>query len=131
LPADPFARARVRQLACAIACDIHPLNNLRVLRYLKDTLEVDDGKRKDWQLHWLTLGFRALESWLERDPATGIYCHGDSPTLADICLVPQMANARRVAMDLTPYPTLLRIEAAAYRLPAFDAARPEKQPDAV
>jgi maleylacetoacetate isomerase len=130
LPQGPLARARVRQIALSIACDIHPLSNLRVLRYLRDTLNVDDQARADWQKHWMEEGFGALETLLAHDPATGSFCHGDVPTLADICLVPQLANARRIAMDLAPYPTLLRIEEAAYRLPAFVAARPENQPDA-
>jgi len=130
LPRDPLARARVRQIALSVVCDIHPINNLRVLRYLKDDLHADDQVRIDWQRHWMALGFEALETLLHRDPATGTFCHGDAPTLADICLVPQLTNARRVQMDLTPYPTLLRIEEAAYRLPAFVAARPENQPDA-
>ncbi len=130
LPRDALARARVRQLALSIICDIHPLNNLRVLRYLKDTLQADDRARTDWQRHWMNLGFEALENIMAHDPATGIFCHGDMPTFADICLVPQMTNARRIQLDLAPYPTLLRIEEAAYRLPAFVAARPENQPDA-
>ncbi len=130
LPRDPLARARVRQIALSIACDIHPINNLRVLRYLKADLHADDQARIDWQHHWMTLGFDALETTLARDPATGDFCHGDTPTMADICLVPQLTNARRVQLDLSAYPTLVRIEEAAYRLPAFTAARPENQPDA-
>lgn len=130
LPRDPKARARVRQIALSIACDIHPLNNLRVLKYLKEEIGAEDQTRITWQQHWMALGFEALESLLRDGPATGTFCHGDTPTLADICLVPQMTNARRVNMDLSPYPTLLRIEEAAYRLPAFVAARPENQPDA-
>jgi len=130
LPRDSRARARVRQVALTIACDIHPLNNLRVLQYLKAEMHADDQARIGWQLHWMALGFEALESQLGGDPATGRFCHGDTPTFADICLVPQMTNARRVQLDLSAYPTLLRIEEAAYRLPAFVAARPENQPDA-
>jgi maleylpyruvate isomerase len=130
LPQTPAARARVRQIALAIACDIHPLGNLRVLRYLRHTLGADDAARADWQKHWISAGFAALETMLERDAETGTFCHGDAPTLADVCLIPQMANARRIQMDLSPYPTLGRIEEAAYHLPAFAAARPENQPDA-
>lgn len=130
LPQGPLARARVRQIALSIACDIHPLGNLRVLRYLRHTLNADDQARIGWQMHWMAEGFGALETLLAQDPATGNFCHGDAPTLADICLVPQLTNARRIQMDLTPYPTLLRIEESAYRLPAFVAARPENQPDA-
>ncbi len=128
LPPDPAARARVRQIALAIACDIHPLNNLRVLQYLRHRLGADDAARADWQHHWMATGFSALETMLARD--AGRFCHGDTPTLADICLIPQMTNARRIEMDLSPYPTLRRIEEAAYLLPAFTAARPENQPDA-
>jgi maleylacetoacetate isomerase len=130
LPGEPLGRARVRQIALSIACDIHPLSNLRVLRYLRHTLNADDQARIGWQKHWMAEGFGALETLLAHDPATGDFCHGDAPTLADICLVPQLTNARRIQMDLASYPTLLRIEEAAYRLPAFVAARPENQPDA-
>jgi maleylacetoacetate isomerase len=130
LPQDHFARARVRQIAQAIACDIHPLNNLRVLRYLKHPVGANQEASDAWQRHWLNLGFQALETMIGQDRQTGQFCHGDNPTLADICLVPQMANARRVNLDLDPYPTLRRIEEAAYRLPAFEAARPQNQPDA-
>ncbi|HTQ13554.1 MAG TPA: maleylacetoacetate isomerase [Rhizomicrobium sp.] len=130
LPKDPAGRARVRQLAYAVACDIHPVNNLRVLLYLRDACGKDEAARAAWQRHWISLGFAALETLLAGSPETGKFCHGDLPTLADICLVPQMANARRVQTDLSPYPTLLRIEAAALAHPAFDAALPGKQPDA-
>jgi maleylpyruvate isomerase len=130
LPSEPLARARVRQIALSVACDIHPLNNLRVLKHLKHALNADDAARLEWQRHWVREGFQALEIMLTQDPASRSFCYGDTPTLADICLVPQMANARRIQLDLTPYPTLLRIEEAAYRLPAFTAARPENQPDA-
>lgn len=127
LPPDPLARARVRQMALSVACDIHPLNNLRVLRELKQ-LGLGDEARLDWQRHWIAEGFQALEAMLAKDG--GEFCCGNAPTLADICLVPQMTNARRVQLDLAPYPRLLKIEEAAYRLPAFVAARPENQPDA-
>ncbi|MGH6872148.1 MAG: maleylacetoacetate isomerase [Rhizomicrobium sp.] len=130
LPKDPAGRARVRQLAYAVACDIHPVNNLRVLLHLRDAFGADEPARAQWQRHWIGLGFAALEILLAQSPETGKYCHGDTPTLADICLIPQIANARRVSTDLAPYPTLTRIEAAALAHPAFDAARPEKQPDA-
>jgi maleylacetoacetate isomerase len=128
LPPDAAGRARVRQIALAIACDIHPLNNLRVLQYLKRVLGVEEAARTTWQQHWIAEGFAALETMLSGE--AGIFCHGASPTLADICLIPQMANARRAGLDLSPYPTLLRIEEAAFRLPAFTNARPENQPDA-
>jgi maleylacetoacetate isomerase len=129
LPKDAAGRARVRQLADVVACDIHPVNNLRVNDYLRDTLGVGDEARLAWNKHWIALGFSALEEFLQ-SPDTGKFCHGDRPTLADICLIPQMANARRVHLDLAPYPTLLRIEATALAHPAFDAALPKNQPDA-
>jgi maleylacetoacetate isomerase len=130
LPAAPLERARVRALALAIACDIHPLNNLRVLKYLAGTLGADDTVRDAWYAHWCAVGLQALEARLAREPATGRCCHGDTPTLADVCLVPQLANARRVDLDLAPFPTLLRIEDACLALPAFAAAAPSRQPDA-
>jgi len=130
LPAVPLERARVRALALAVACDIHPLNNLRVLKYLTGTLGADDAARDAWYTHWCAVGLQALEARLAREPATGRCCHGDTPTLADVCLVPQLTNARRVDLDLSPFPTLLRIEAACLELPAFAAAAPSQQPDA-
>jgi maleylpyruvate isomerase len=130
LPKNSMAVARVRQIALGVACDIHPIANLRVLKYLKDRLSADEQAILEWQRHWIREGFAALEQLLANDRATGKFCHGDSPTIADICLIPQIANARRVTLDLSPYPTLLRIEEAAYELAAFVAARPENQPDA-
>ncbi|HYH22978.1 MAG TPA: maleylacetoacetate isomerase [Azospirillum sp.] len=130
LPTDPAGRARVRALALAIACDIHPLNNLRVLNYLRSPLGQDEEARNTWYRHWVAEGFDALEAMLANDPATGRFCHGDAPTLADVCLVPQVANAERFDCDLAPYPTIRRIAEAARALPAFAAAAPEKQPDA-
>jgi len=130
LPGDAAARARVRGIALQIACDIHPLDNLRVLRYLLHTVGVTEEQKDAWYKYWIDVGLEALEIQLSRDEATGRFCHGDTPTLADVCLVPQLANARRVAMDLSPYPTLTRIEAACRALPAFAAAEPSRQPDA-
>lgn len=130
LPKEAVARARVRQLALAVACDIHPLPNLRVVQYLKQRLGADEGAVLAWQRHWMAEGFAALEAQLSGDAATGAFCHGNDPTLADICLVPQLFNGRRWKLDMTPYPTLLRIEETAYKLAAFAAARPENQPDA-
>ena len=130
LPPDPVGRARVRSLALAIACDIHPLNNLRVLNYLTGTLGATEAQRNGWYRYWCDVGLEALETNLAREVATGSFCHGDVPTVADICLVPQLANARRVDLDLAPYPTLLRIETACNALPAFADAAPSRQPDA-
>jgi maleylpyruvate isomerase len=130
LPAAPIERARVRGIALEIACDIHPLNNLRVLQYLKNTLGVSEAQKDAWYKYWIDTGLEALETRLVRDPATGRYCHGDAPTLADICLVPQLANARRMNIDVTPFPTLTRIEAACNTLPGFADAAPARQPDA-
>lgn len=130
LPATAIARARVRSLALAIACEIHPVNNLRVLGYLTKTLGVTDEQRLTWYRHWVDTGFRALESRLASDAATGEFCHGDTPGFADVCLVPQVANARRFEVDLTPYPTIARIDARCRALPAFQQAAPDRQPDA-
>jgi maleylacetoacetate isomerase len=130
LPRDPAGRARVRSIALSIACEIHPLNNLRVLNYLVNTLGVSKAQKDGWYKYWIDVGFEALETRLARESQTGRFCHGDAPTLADICLVPQVANARRFDVDVTPYPTLTRIEAACKALPAFAAAEPERQPDA-
>lgn len=130
LPVTPEARARVRAIALAIACDIHPLDNLRVLQYLTHTLGVSEEAKNGWYRHWIDLGLSALEAQLSRDPATGPFCHGATATLADVCLIPQLANARRFQLPLDPYPTLVRIEAVCNGLPAFAAAAPERQPDA-
>ena len=130
LPADTRGRARVRSLAMLVACDIHPLNNLRVLQYLKRENDLEQTAVDAWMLHWMREGFAAMEAMLADAPGTGTFCHGETPTIADCCLVPQLYNARRFALDLSPYPTLVRIEAHCLALPAFDAARPENQPDA-
>ena len=131
LPRDPAGRARVRALALTVACDIHPLDNLRVLRYLKDDLRVEEPARDRWYAHWIALGFAALEAQLAGDARTGRYCHGDEPGLADLCLVPQVFNAERMHCDLAPFPVIQRVAAAARALPAFQAAEPARQPDAV
>jgi maleylpyruvate isomerase len=130
LPRAPEARARVRAIALAIACDIHPIDNLRVLQYLTRTLGVSEEAKDAWYRHWIELGLSALETQLSGDAATGSFCHGATVTLADVCLIPQLANARRLPMPLDAYTTLLRIEAACKALPAFAAAAPERQPDA-
>ena len=129
LPPDPAGRGRVRQLSYVIAADLHPLNNLRVLNYLTKEIGVSEEQRLGWYRHWTEVGLAAFEALLASD-ATGDFCHGDSPTLADICLVPQVYNAGRFNVDLSPFPMVRRIDAACRALPAFAAAAPEKQPDA-
>jgi maleylacetoacetate isomerase len=130
LPAEAAARARVRAIALQIACDIHPLNNLRVLNYLLGTLGVAKEQKDGWYRYWVDVGFEALEKMLAHDADTGRFCHGERPTLADVCLVPQIANARRFNIDMSPYPTLTRIESACNAIEAFAAAAPARQPDA-
>lgn len=130
LPKEPLARARVRALALSIACDIHPINNTRVVGYLEKRLGADQAARDTWSRHWIDTGFRALEQQLAASTDTGRFCHRDRPGLADICLVPQVANAGRVSLDMAPYPTIARIVAACLALPAFQKAQPQNQPDA-
>lgn len=129
LPQGAEDRAWVRAIALAIACDIHPLNNTRVLGYLKDTLSLDEPTRKEWYAHWIRVGFDAIEPALA-ERATGAFCLGDAPTLADVCLVPQVFNARRFDIPLDPWPRIRAITDACMALPAFDAAQPSKQPGA-
>lgn len=131
LPADPAGRARVRSLAQLVACDIHPLNNLRVLEYLRDGLGHDEATRTAWVRHWVAAGLTAFEARLASESQAGEFCHGDRPGLADCCLVPQLYNARRFGCPLDAYPTLLRVEAACNGQEAFRRAAPEQQPDAV
>ncbi|TDK24288.1 maleylacetoacetate isomerase [Luteimonas aestuarii] len=130
LPATARDRQRVRALAQVVACDVHPLNNLRVIQYFEHEWNVPQPERDAWVRHWIEEGFEAFETMLQNHPATGDFCDGHAPSLADCCLVPQVYNARRFGVDLTPYPTIVRIEQACLALPAFDAARPERQPDA-
>ncbi len=129
LPGNALERARIRALAQSIACDMHPLNNLRVLQYLGREHQLDEAAKGTWVRHWITLGFTALEAQLQH-ANTGVFCHGDTPTLADCCLVPQLFNARRFATPLERFPTLCRIEAACLALDAFQRAAPEAQADA-
>jgi maleylacetoacetate isomerase len=129
LPADAAGRARVRALAAIVACDIHPINNLRVLRYLHGPLGHDQAAIETWYNHWIATGFEALERLLAADPATGRFCHGDRPGLADIALVPQVVNSERYKLDLAPYPTIARIYSNSLELDAFTAAHPNNQPD--
>lgn len=130
LPGDAAARARVRSLAQLIACDIHPLNNLGVLKYLKAHFAADESNVQDWYRHWIAQGFKALETRLEKEADTGVFCHGDRPTLADLCLVPQVYNAHRYSMSMQEFPRIAAIAEAAAELPAFQQAAPEQQPDA-
>jgi maleylacetoacetate isomerase len=130
LPKDPAGRARVRSLALLVACEIHPLNNLRTLQHLKRALGQDEEQIKGWYRHWIADGLAKLEAELAQTKGTGRYCHGDAPTLADCCLVPQIFNAKRYASDLTPYPTVMRVFDACMKLDAFERAQPSKQPDA-
>jgi len=129
LPKDPAERARVRALAEIVACDIHPINNLRVLRYLTHSLGHDETAIATWYNHWIDAGFQALERLLVGDPRTDVFCHGDRPGIADIALVPQVINAERYRLDLTPYPTIARIHQSCMALEAFTAAHPDRQPD--
>jgi maleylacetoacetate isomerase len=130
LPSDPLGRAQVRSIALAISCDIHPVNNLRVLQYLGGTLGLTEDQRNIWYRHWTESGLAALEAMLARSGKAGKFCHGDTPTLADCCLVPQIFNARRFDCDLSKMPTLTRINDACLALDAFAQASPQQQPDA-
>ena len=129
LPRDALGRARVRALAYDIACEIHPLNNLRVLRYLVNDLKVSEDDKNRWYRHWVETGLEAVERQLA-DPRTGRFCHGDAPSMADLCLVPQIFNARRVDSRLDHVPTVMRIYGECMQLAAFEETRPEKCPDA-
>lgn len=130
LPAAAAERARARQLALAIACDIHPLNNLRVLKFLVGPMGLDEAAKAQWVAHWHRIGLEALERQLADAPRRGRFCIDDTPGLADCCLVPQLFNARRFGMDLAPYPVLTAIDEACQALPAFAQAHPQRQPDA-
>jgi maleylpyruvate isomerase len=130
LPKDAAGRARVRELAQIIACDIHPVNNLRVMRYLVKDLALSEEVKAEWYRHWLVSGLEVLEKHLARDPSAGPLCHGYLPTIADCFLVPQVFNAQRHGIDIGAYPNIARINAACVGLPAFVAAHPSNQPDA-
>ncbi len=130
LPADPVERAYVRALTQVIACDIHPLNNVRVLIYLKDQLDHDEQTRNRWYAHWIAEGFAALEGLLQSQGKAGRFCHGDRVSMADVCLVPQVFNAKRFECPTDPYPTVMRIFEACQALEAFTQAAPARQPDA-
>jgi len=130
LPASAEDRAVVRQIAQLIACDIHPLNNTRILSYLKNELQVDEAGRTKWYCRWIDEGFTALETMLVRRATASSFCVGETPTIADICLVPQVTNANRFACSLDAFPTIMDIYHRAMALPAFDLAQPSKQGDA-
>jgi maleylpyruvate isomerase len=130
LPPDPHGRARVRALAQMIACEIHPVNNLRILNALRSRYGADEEEVAEWFGHWLNETFEPLEKILRDSGETGTYCHGEQPGIADICLVAQVANNARFKLDMAPYPTINRINEACMYLPAFAGAAPAKQPDA-
>ena len=130
LPKDPVGRARVRALALIPTADIHPIQNLRVMSYLREKFGQTEESAFAWSRHWIETGFDAYEATVAKDPKTGIFSHGDAPTMADLCLVPQVFNAARFKVDMKKYPTIQRIYDTCMRLPAFDAAQPAKQPDA-
>lgn len=127
LPSDPVARASVRAMAQLIACEVHPLNNLRVLQYLTGELGVDDTTKMTWYAHWIHQGFISLEAMLKQH--AGQFCYGDTPTMADCCLIPQVYNAKRFNVELSSYPTIMRIYEHCNSLPAFIQAQPENQID--
>lgn len=129
LPADSAGRAIVRSMALIIACEVHPIQNLRVLNYLKSSYNQSDEQVNQWARHWIDLGLFALEQSIIKHGG-GQFCYGQAPTLADICLIPQLGNARRFGCDLSRYPTILAIEKNCLALPAFADAAPERQPDA-
>ncbi|MDE1179668.1 maleylacetoacetate isomerase [Paraburkholderia sp.] len=130
LPSTPVERAYVRSVALQVACEIHPVDNLRVLKYLKRTLGVDDAAKDAWYRHWIETGFSTLEAHLVAAGRTGTFCFGDTPTVADLCLIPQVFNAHRFNIDTTRYPTIHRINENALQHDAFARAAPGAQPDA-
>jgi maleylacetoacetate isomerase len=130
MPSTARDRQRVRAMAQLIACDIHPLGNLRVLQYLESRFGADQAQRDEWSRHWIRAGFNAVEKVLEDNPSTGSFCEGDMPGMADCCLVPQVYNARRFGIDMTQFPNIARINEACLALPEVEAARPENQEDA-
>ncbi|WP_218690475.1 maleylacetoacetate isomerase [Psychrobacter sp. BF1] len=130
LPKDAAGRMQIRALSAMIGCDIHPLNNRRILQYLRNELTVGEDEVMLWCQHWMTEGFAALEKLLAENRSTGKFCYGDSPTFADCYLIPQVSSARRFKVDLTPYPNIVAIDEHCRSLKAFDDADPVKQPDA-
>jgi maleylacetoacetate isomerase/maleylpyruvate isomerase len=130
LPKSPMERNRVRSLALITACEIHPLNNPRVLNYLTKNFGISEEQKNEWYAHWIQTGFKALEKRLATEKCTGKFCHGDVVGLADCVLVPQVANAVRFKVDLSVFPTILRINQECLKLEPFQKAKPENQPDA-
>lgn len=130
LPASPEDRARVRALAAIVGCDIHPLNNRRVLEYLRKQLQADEAAVLAWCATWITAGFDAIEALLKADTTRGDFCFGGAPSLAEVYLVPQVESARRFKVDLSPWPCIRAVDAACAALPAFQRAAPGRQPDA-
>ncbi len=130
LPANPAERAWVRAVALAVACEIHPLNNTRVLAYLQRGLGLDEAARDRWYAHWVSEGLAAIEKMLAARPGPGPFCLGAAPTVADVCLVPQVFNAWRYKVPVEPYPLVLSVVEACMKLPAFDLSQPSRQPDA-
>jgi maleylacetoacetate isomerase len=130
MPSTPRERARVRSLAQIVACDIHPINNLGVMQYLEHEFNAPQVERDRWIKHWITEGFKGLEKLLETNPSTGQFCEGDEPSLADICVVPQVYNAYRWSVDMNQFPLIRRIYDDCMKMEAFDRAKPESQPDA-
>lgn len=129
LPSDPLERAYARSIAQSIACDIHPLNNLRVLQYLVRDLNATEAQKKSWYLHWIATGFDALEARLAQSHLTGDFCLGDMPSMADLCLVPQVYNAQRFDCPMDGYPTIIRINESCLALESFKMAAPDQQID--
>jgi maleylacetoacetate isomerase len=130
LPRDPVGRAKVRALSLIVSADIHPIQNLRVMGYLREKFGQTEESAFAWSRHWIETGFDAYEATLGKGPEAGTFSHGNSPTMADMCLVPQVFNAARFKVDMKRYPTIQRIYDACMKHPAFDAAQPSKQPDA-
>jgi maleylacetoacetate isomerase len=130
LPRDPVGRARVRALALAVACEIHPISGGRAQSYIGKVLGASEAQRADWPRHWMTEGLEAIEAMLASSTETGRFCHGDTPTLADVFIVPQVYNAERSGVDMALFPTIRRICEECGKLDAFERARPERQPDA-
>ena len=130
LPKDPPGRARVRSLAMLIACEIHPLNNLRLLQHLRRALGQSEEQINSWYRHWIADGLARFEADLAGPKGAGRFCHGDAPTMADCCLIPQIFNAQRYQCDTATYPAAMRVFGECMRLEAFDRAQPSKQPDA-